>query len=181
MEKTCINDEDFIFYFSDKKKQILFEFWFIITIFLFTIIFLALLALDIFQIKLTIRNLFVSGLSGMLGGIIFVAKWFYRVTARGKNNQYCEYWEPHKIYWRILTPIVSSCVALTIYALATRDVLPIKSLNNNSGYVAFGFSFLVGYFSDMFLSMLVDFVSTICNTNKKTSTSTVTNQKLEEK
>lgn len=95
-----------------------------------------------------------AALGGFLGGWVYDAKWFYRVTARGKNNQHGFPWQPHKFYWRILTPFLSGIVALATFLLGTTDFLPIAIKNKDSARAAFAICFLLGYFSDLVLSRL---------------------------
>lgn len=98
---------------------------------------------------------------GFLGGWVYDTKWFYRVTARGKNDQYKFPWQPHKFYWRIFTPFLSSLVALSTLMLAYSDFLPIAIKSKDSARAAFAICFLFGYFSDLLLSRLASWAEKI--------------------
>ena len=95
-------------------------------------------------------------IGGFLGGWSFVVKWFVRVSAKGRNDQYDYKWGSHKFFWRVLTPMYSSIVAFALYVMAISDFLPIINLESNSGKAAFGFAFLTGYFVDHLIGMLRD-------------------------
>jgi hypothetical protein len=87
-------------------------------------------------------------LGGMLGGIVFSMKWLYHSVA--KNT-----WNIDRRLWRILTPLLSSVVALIIVMLLNSDIL--KSNNSHfSIYKSFAVGFLAGYFSDSAIGKLTE-------------------------
>lgn len=151
-----LEGRDCVPFFKSDKSQIKFEFWYLVT--LFTIVCSATLSIQllgpstglIHADKLALFAVF----GGFLGGWVYDAKWFYRVTARGKNDQYGFPWQPHKFYWRILTPFLSGIVAFATFLLVTSDFLPIVIKNKESARAAFSICFLLGYFSDLVLSRL---------------------------
>ncbi|WP_083444834.1 hypothetical protein [Herbaspirillum rhizosphaerae] len=147
---------DCVPFFSTDEAQIKFEFWYLVAIFLLSVG--AMLFLQFGNNWLGIRHddklVVFAYLGGFLGGWVYDTKWFYRVTARGKNNQYPFRWQPHKFYWRVLTPFLSGLVALATFFLATSDFLPISIKHKDSARAAFATSFLLGYFSDLVLSRL---------------------------
>ena len=55
----------------------------------------------------TLRDYTYYALSGMLGGIIFGMKYFYRVVARG-------WWHQDRRYWRIMSPFIAMVIAVII-------------------------------------------------------------------
>jgi hypothetical protein len=93
-------------------------------------------------------------LGGFLGGWVYDTKWFYRVTARGKDDQHKYKWQCHKFYWRVLTPFLSSLVAFVTYVLVASGVFPIVIKGSGAASAAFSICFLFGYFSDLVLSRL---------------------------
>lgn len=97
-------------------------------------------------------------LGGFFGGWVLDVKWFYRVTARGKNNQHSHKWEAHKVYWRLFVPFVSAVVAFAFYALASSGFLQVLTVDGMSGSGAFGVGFLSGYFSDGTIAKMSELV-----------------------
>ncbi|HCN8739334.1 TPA: hypothetical protein N6597_003587, partial [Escherichia coli] len=91
---------------------------------------------------------------GFFGGWVYNAKWFYRVTARGKNNQYNFPWESHKFYWRIFIPFLAALVAFCSYTLLSPDTFVSSIKGHGKTKIAFSICFILGYFSDLVLSRL---------------------------
>ncbi|WP_222610776.1 hypothetical protein [Undibacterium sp. FT79W] len=151
-----LEGRDCVPFFKSDKSQIVFEFWYLVALFVLACTTLILLQLfsDCLGLRHSDKLVLFAALGGFLGGWVYDAKWFYRVTARGKNNQYDFPWQPHKFYWRILTPFLSGIVALATFLLGTTDFLPIAIKNKESARAAFAICFLLGYFSDLVLSRL---------------------------
>lgn len=151
-----LEGRDCVPFFKADKDQIKFEFWYLAS--LFCLACGAILIVQIFGSRVGLSHpdklAIFAVFGGFLGGWVYDAKWFYRVTARGKNNQYAFPWQPHKFYWRILTPFLSSIVAFATFLLGTSDFLPIAIKNKESARAAFSMCFLLGYFSDLVLSRL---------------------------
>lgn len=151
-----LEGRDCVPFFNSDKVQIKFEFWYLVL--LFVIASATTLCLQIFGdiagLKHADKLALFAVLGGFFGGWVYDTKWFYRVTARGKNNQYDFPWQPHKFYWRILTPFLSGIVAFATFLLASADFLPIAIKNKESARTAFAICFLLGYFSDLVLSRL---------------------------
>ena len=155
-EKTGLEGKECVPFFSSETAQIKFEFWYLVTLFLLAAT--ATLAIQYFAEPWSISHsdkvsLFALA-GGFFGGWVYDAKWFYRVTARGRNNQYAFVWQSHKFYWRVLTPFLSGIVAFSTFLLCTTDFLPLALKNKDSAKAAFSVSFLFGYFSDLVLSRL---------------------------
>jgi len=158
-----LEGRDCVPFFKSDKSQIVFEFGYLCALFFLacaTTIFIQLLGSSAGLLHSDKLALFAA-LGGFLGGWVYDAKWFYRVTARGKNNQHGFPWQPHKFYWRILTPFLSSIVALATFLLGTADFLPIAIKNKESARAAFAICFLLGYFSDLVLSRLASWAEKI--------------------
>ncbi|GAU08246.1 hypothetical protein [Desulfoplanes formicivorans] len=147
-------------FFKSDKNQIIFEFSFLIITFWLAILLTILIHFKIwiFGVDHHSKVLLFAGLGGFLGGWTFDAKWFYRVTAKGKDNQYKFYWERHKFYWRIFIPFLSAIVAFAIFILASTNVLPINIGKGESGRVSFGLCFIFGHFSDIVMTQLAKWV-----------------------
>lgn len=151
-----LEGRDCVPFFSSDKSQITFEFWYLVTLFIIsvsTILFVQILAPSLglmHKDKISI----LAFLGGLLGGWVYDTKWFYRVTARGKRDQYGFPWQPHKFYWRVFTPFLSGMVAFAAFLLISIEFLPISIKNKESAKAAFSICFLLGYFSDLVLSRL---------------------------
>jgi len=154
--KNGLEGRECVPFFTCDKAQIKFEFYYLIILFVLSSS--SVLLLQLFSLNIGINHAdkiaLFSLLGGFIGGWVYDTKWFYRVTARGKNDQYNFPWQPHKFYWRILTPFLSAVVAFCTYLLVVSDFLPIQLPSKDSGKLAFSLSFLLGYFSDLVLSRL---------------------------
>lgn len=160
---ASLQGRDCVPFFKDDKSQIVFEFGYLIVLFVLscgTMLWLQLYGSCV-GIKHADKFVLFALIGGFLGGWVYDAKWFYRVTARGKNNQHGFPWHPHKFYWRILTPFLSSVVALATLLLATSDLLPIAIKHKESARMAFSICFILGYFSDLVLSRLASWAEKI--------------------
>jgi hypothetical protein len=151
-----LEGRDCVPFFKSDKKQIVFEFFYLV--FLLVVSCASIFCLQVYGQKLGMlssdKSLFMALLGGFMGGWVYDAKWFYRVTARGKNNQYGFLWQPHKLYWRVLTPFLAALVSFSTYLLAVSEVIPIYIKNTESSKAAFSICFILGYFSDLVLSRL---------------------------
>ncbi len=100
-ETSQFSREDDVFtFFKENKSQIIFEFFYLLATF-FVAVFIVIAThfkIGIFAIDHHSKVLVLAAVGGFLGGWTFDAKWFYRVTAKGKFNQYPFKWEKHKFY-----------------------------------------------------------------------------------
>lgn len=158
-----LEGRDCVPFFNQDKKQIVFEFFYLVVIFLLAC--LALLVIqfgsDYIGIDHEEKIALYALLGGFLGGWVYDAKWFYRVTARGRSDQYGFPWQPHKFYWRILTPFLSSLVAFSTYMLLDAGLLPVELEDKGSAKVSISVCFVLGYFSDIVLSRLAKWAERI--------------------
>lgn len=148
-----IEPDSFSFFKSD-KNQIIFEFVYLVATMILACTCLWLIHVRYFSFDSPTRWFLYSLIGGFLGGWSFDARWFYRVTARGKDTQYAWKWEANKIYWRILIPFISAIIAFATYLAGISEIIPIVSINIGSGTDAFAFSFVIGYFSDTAIGKL---------------------------
>jgi len=88
-------------------------------------------------------------LGGTLGGTIFSIKWLIHSVA--KNT-----WNMDRHLWRIMTPVLSSAIALLFVVLLNTDVFTIETAKSSSIYKAYGIGALVGYFSDNAIGKLTE-------------------------
>lgn len=147
---------DCVPYFDNERAQIKFEFAYLVLLLLLAIAALISVrrygdALGLTRLDAVLAYALVGG---FLGGWVYDTKWFYRVTARGKSDQYKFLWQSHKFYWRVFTPFLSCLVAFATFMLLTSDAVPFAVKNRDSGRLGFAVCFLLGYFSDLVLSRL---------------------------
>lgn len=96
--------------------------------------------------------------AGMLGGITFGLKYFYRVVARGLWNQ-------DRRVWRIFSPIIASIVAFMTGILIDASIISPGHVINGSSVLAIGF--LAGYFADEAVGKMYEVANVIFGPNKK--------------
>ncbi|MBY5967269.1 hypothetical protein [Halomonas denitrificans] len=160
---SALEGSDCVPFFKDDKKQIIFEFFYlVVTLALACVaVFLVHVKLEWFGVGYESKFSLYALLGGFLGGWVYDAKWFYRVTARGKSDQYDFSWQSHKFYWRIMTPFLASLVAFSAYMLIGAGVFPIKINGWDSARVSISICFVLGYFSDLVLSRLAKWAERI--------------------
>lgn len=89
-------------------------------------------------------------LGGTFGGTLFAMKWHYHVVAKGL-------WHADRRLWRLFTPYLSGGLAFVAIALIRSNILIIFDAGSTDDLeVAFGISFLVGYFSDTAVAKLAE-------------------------
>ena len=151
-----INDQrdDLVPYFKSNRSQIIFEFFYIVVLFLISVTLVILIHLDVFYLDARTKYLAFAAIGGFMGGWTFDAKWFYMVTAKGKDNEKKWNWEYHKFYWRILTPFVAGLLSFALFLLGHSGVVQIRLGYSNSCAAAFSFCYVMGDFSDIVMSKL---------------------------
>jgi hypothetical protein len=77
--------------------------------------------------------------AGMLGGITFGMKYFYRVVARG-------YWHQDRRWWRIMSPFIAMVTAIIIGAMVDASFMTTRQPVTGASVISIGF--LAGYFAD---------------------------------
>ncbi len=144
----------------EAKKEIRCE-----AIFLFLILFLSLIALYFVWTGCISSSLGLLGeqsqifkkyalfaISGMLGGIIFGMKYFYRVVARG-------YWHQDRRTWRLMSPFISMVIALITGTLINANMVNGQEVASGASVVAIGF--LAGYFADEAVGKMYEIANVI--------------------
>lgn len=101
------------------------------------------------------RYLYFS-LSGMLGGLTFGMKYFYRVVARG-------WWNQDRRIWRLMSPIISAIVALMVGVLIEASFINTEKILNGTTVISIGF--LSGYFADEAVGKMYEIANVIFGTN----------------
>ncbi|MBU1657728.1 hypothetical protein KKG72_01575 [bacterium] len=95
--------------------------------------------------------------AGMLGGIIFGMKFFYRAVARGL-------WHQDRRVWRLLSPLISAIVALITGVLIDASLLKTEEVTSGAAIVSIGF--LAGYFADEAVGKMYEIANVIFGANK---------------
>ena len=100
-------------------------------------------------------------LGGLLGGTLFSVKWLYHSVAK-------LIWHLDRRFWRYLTPWVSAALAMAAVVLIAGDVVSVLDSEAISRpATAYGFGFLIGYFSDTALAKLAELAITLFGTTEK--------------
>lgn len=99
------------------------------------------------------KKIFYCAFFGLLGGVTFDIKFFYRSVARG-------FWNEDRIYWRIFMPWLSIALALVMLAVLNKTVLEA----NTSMSICIGF--FSGYFSDDAIAKMHDVAQVVFSTTK---------------
>lgn len=131
-------------YPQEACKKMLLEAVYIATIFFVALFGLSMIFLGCFSIEkinlmIQFDNILCYFFSGLLGGIIFGIKYFYRAVARG-------YWSRDRIYWRLFSPWVSAVIAIIVGCMVEAGF--INSSNTASTYTIVCLGFFSGYFAD---------------------------------
>lgn len=77
--------------------------------------------------------------AGMLGGITFGMKYFYRVAARG-------YWHQDRRWWRVMSPFIAMVTAIIVGAMIDASFMTTRQPVTGASVISIGF--LAGYFAD---------------------------------
>jgi hypothetical protein len=95
---------------------------------------------------------------GAFGGTIFDFKWLIHAVAKRK-------WHMDRRLWRLLVPLISGGFSLAFAALISSGLIRVFDANSlNTSSAAFGFGFLVGYFSDNAIAKLSEVAQTLFGT-----------------
>lgn len=101
---------------------------------------------------LTFRKYAYYALFGMLGGITFGMKYFYRVVARG-------YWHQDRRIWRLMSPFIAMIVSLIVGMMIDASFLAAKQPLTSTAVVSIGF--LAGYFADEAVGKMYEIANVI--------------------
>jgi hypothetical protein len=100
----------------------------------------------------TIRKYALFAASGMLGGVVFGMKYFYRVVARGA-------WHQDRRMWRLLSPLIAMAIAFIIGAMIDASFITTRNSISSAAIVTIGF--LSGYFADEAVGKMYEIASVI--------------------
>ncbi len=119
----------------------------------------------------SVKKLSYAWIGGTLGGTLFTTKWLYHSVARNLWNQ-------DRFLWRIFTPHVSGALAFSFILLISSGIVSLfspEAMEKNSA--VFGFSFLIGYFSDSAIAKLTEIANTLFGATQKELPKRSTNPK----
>jgi hypothetical protein len=88
---------------------------------------------------LTLKQYTYYTASGMLGGVTFDIKYFYRSVARG-------WWHQDRRIWRMMSPFLAMTIALIVGAMIDAGLMATQASISGAASVTIGF--LAGYFAD---------------------------------
>lgn len=152
-------------YDARARTEIRYEAIFLIILLFFSIFILfytwkgsifSLLDINITQVPTAKKYIYYSA-AGMLGGIIFGMKFFYRAVARGL-------WHQDRRVWRLLTPLISAVIALITGILIDASLLKTEEVTSGAAIVSIGF--LAGYFADEAVGKMYEIANVIFGANK---------------
>jgi hypothetical protein len=87
-------------------------------------------------------------LAGICGGASFALKWHYHAVARWL-------WNRDRVIWRLTVPILSGVLAVFVAFMIAGGIVPFFNKHAfDNFYIALGFGFFAGYFSDHVLAAL---------------------------
>lgn len=89
--------------------------------------------------------------AGLLGGVTFSIKIFYRAVARGK-------WNYDRRYWRLFSPVISLSVTTLVAAFMIDDIIESKM------YTAYMLGYFAGYFSENAVGKMYDIAVVLFST-----------------
>ncbi|MCL4456425.1 MAG: hypothetical protein M1147_06180 [Nitrospirae bacterium] len=100
--------------------------------------------------------------AGMLGGVTFGIKYFYRVVARG-------YWHQDRRIWRLMSPFLSMTIAFVVGLML--DASMITSTPPSSGSAILAIGFLSGYFADSAVAKMYEVAEVVFGKSAATKAS----------
>jgi len=103
------------------------------------------------QVNTLKKYLFYSS-AGMLGGVTFGIKYFYRVVARG-------YWNVDRRIWRWLSPLIAMSIAFIVGVLIDASFINTKGPASAAAFVSIGF--MSGYFADEAVGKMYDIATVL--------------------
>lgn len=96
--------------------------------------------------------------SGLLGGVIFGIKYFYRVVARG-------FWHQDRRIWRVKSPLVAMTVAFFFGTMIESSFISTHGPSSSAAILSIGF--LSGYFADDAVAKMLEVANVIFGTSAR--------------
>lgn len=132
------------------KEAVYLGILFVISLILMLLIYKGIMA-DLLKIedirKISFDRIMYCISAGLLGGVTFNIKIFYRAVARG-------YWNADRVFWRYMAPLMSLSVTVMIAAFMNNDVI------NKSSY-AIAIGYFAGYFSENAMGKMYDIAAVL--------------------
>lgn len=100
----------------------------------------------------TFKRFAYYAVAGMLGGITFGIKYFYRVVARG-------FWHQDRRIWRLMSPFLSMTIALVVGLMIDASIIASSSPSSATSFLVIGF--LSGYFADQAIGKMYEIAEVI--------------------
>lgn len=101
---------------------------------------------------ITLKKYAYYAASGMLGGVTFGIKYFYRVVARG-------YWQQDRRIWRLMSPLIAMAVALIMGSMINASIIETREPKSGAAIISIGF--LAGYFADQAIAKMYEIANVI--------------------
>jgi hypothetical protein len=144
------------------RREIKWEGCFLFVIFLFSVVFLFMTWQNWIsswlshspEESLILRRYSFYSASGMLGGITFGIKYFYRVVARG-------WWHQDRRFWRFMSPFIAMIVALVVGSMIDAGLIVVTAQNRISTPAIISIGFLAGYFADEAVGKMYEVASVL--------------------
>ena len=108
---------------------------------------------------LILRKYSYYAASGLLGGVAFGIKYFYRVVARG-------YWHQDRKTWRIMSPFLAMTLSVIVGALIDSGLITANGPRSGAIFVSIGF--LVGYFADQAIAKMYEIANVVFGASAST-------------
>ncbi len=102
--------------------------------------------------SMTLKKYMYYSSSGLLGGIAFGIKYFYRVVARG-------YWHLDRRIWRLKSPLLAMTLAFIVGAMIDASWITSKGSVSSATIVSTGF--IVGYFADQAIAKMYEIANVV--------------------
>lgn len=102
--------------------------------------------------SMTLKKYMYYSAAGLLGGVTFGIKYFYRVVARG-------YWHLDRRIWRLKSPLLAMTLAFIMGAMIDASWLTSKGSVSGATIVSTGF--IVGYFTDQAVAKMYEIANVV--------------------
>ncbi|RPI18650.1 MAG: hypothetical protein EHM58_04910 [Ignavibacteriae bacterium] len=111
----------------------------------------------------SIRKYSFYASSGMLGGIVFGMKYFYRVVARG-------HWHQDRRPWRLMLPFIATAISVIVGAMLNAGMMIVTAQVPISAPSIISIGFLAGYFADEAVGKMYEIANVIFGRSTATKT-----------
>jgi len=102
--------------------------------------------------NITLRKYLYFAFSGLLGGVAYGIKYFYRTVARG-------YWHQDRRIWRVMSPFVALIIGLIVGTMINSNIMKAPAPLSGAACVSIGF--VSGYFADQAVGKMYEIAAVI--------------------